>query len=133
MATTLAPACAARMAALPEPAATSRTRSPGRIPQASTRTAPRSPTTRRPPCGSHPRPTSPDGGPSMSKDTPGNPGVSWPDPAEADRLVRRMQVKLHHPDCPSARLRRRAADTAPVAAKAQSGRISSHRYRVSDT
>jgi RNA-directed DNA polymerase len=32
----------------------------------------------------------------MSEDTPGNPGVGWPDPIEADRLVRRMQVKLHH-------------------------------------
>jgi RNA-directed DNA polymerase len=32
----------------------------------------------------------------MSEDTPGNPGVSWPDPVEADLLVRRMQVKLHH-------------------------------------
>lgn len=32
----------------------------------------------------------------MSEDTPVNTGVSWPDPVEADRLVRRMQVKLHH-------------------------------------
>jgi RNA-directed DNA polymerase len=33
---------------------------------------------------------------AMSEDTPVNTGVSWPDPDEADRLVRRMQVKLHH-------------------------------------
>jgi hypothetical protein len=32
----------------------------------------------------------------MSEDTPVNTGVSWPSPLEADRLVRRMQVKLHH-------------------------------------
>jgi RNA-directed DNA polymerase len=32
----------------------------------------------------------------MSEDTPVNTGVSWPDPIEADLLVRRMQVKLHH-------------------------------------
>jgi len=32
----------------------------------------------------------------MSEDAPVNTGVSWPDPVEADLLVRRMQVKLHH-------------------------------------
>ena len=32
----------------------------------------------------------------MSEDTPVNVGVGWPDLLEADRLVRRMQVKLHH-------------------------------------
>ena len=41
-ATTLAPASAAGIAALPDPAATSSTRSPGRISQASTRTGPSS-------------------------------------------------------------------------------------------
>jgi RNA-directed DNA polymerase len=32
----------------------------------------------------------------MSEDTPVNTGVSWPDPYEADLLVRKMQAKLHH-------------------------------------
>jgi RNA-directed DNA polymerase len=32
----------------------------------------------------------------MSEDTPVNTGVGWPDPHEADLLVRKMQVKLHH-------------------------------------
>lgn len=31
----------------------------------------------------------------MSEDTPGNPGVAWPDPDVAEQAVRRMQVKLH--------------------------------------
>ena len=31
----------------------------------------------------------------MSEETPGNPGVAWPEPHSAGRAVRRMQVKLH--------------------------------------
>jgi RNA-directed DNA polymerase len=32
---------------------------------------------------------------AMVEDTPGNPGVAWPDPEWAEYAVRRMQLKLH--------------------------------------